>query len=116
MTHTLIQQFEKPLLKDKFQGVSVGQTIQFTYKFTDGDKERSQRVEGLVIAKKHGRGLNGTITIRTSLDGFGVDRIFPIHSPFVESVKVKGTYKVRRSKLYYLRGRTGKAARLKRVG
>ena len=112
----IIQKFEQELLDDKFKDISVGDSIQFEYKFIDGDKERSQKIEGLVIAKKHGRGLNGTITLRTTLEGYGVERLFPIHSPMVEEVKKLATYKVRRAKLYYLRGLSGKAARLKRIG
>jgi len=111
----LIQQFEKELLNDKFQDIRVGDTVEFTYAFLDGEKERSQKVEGLVIARKHGRGLNGTITLRTILDGYGVERTFPIHSPMVKDIKRVVRHKVRRAKLYYMRGRTGKAARLKRV-
>ncbi|MBI3335172.1 MAG: 50S ribosomal protein L19 [Candidatus Portnoybacteria bacterium] len=111
----LIQKFEKALLNNKFEGIRVGEAIEFTYAFKDGEKERSQKVEGLVIAKKHGEGLNGTIKIRTLIEGVGVERTFPIHSPFVSNVKVKTRYKVRRAKLYYLRELTGKAARLKRI-
>lgn len=111
----LIQKFEKPLLDNKFKGIRVGDAIEFTYTFKDGEKERSQKVEGLVIARKHGEGLNGSIKIRSIIEGFGVERTFPIHSPFVSKVKVKTSYKVRRAKLYYLRNLTGKAARLKRI-
>jgi len=111
----LIQKFEKPLLDNKFKDVRVGNAIEFTYTFKDGEKERSQKVEGLVIARKHGEGLNGTITIRSVIEGVGVERIFPIHSPFVSGVKVNVRHKVRRAKLYYLRELTGKAARLKRI-
>lgn len=115
MTTNLVQQFEKELLNDKFGDVRVGDTLEFTYTFIDGEKERSQKVEGLVIARKHGKGLNGTITVRTTLDGYGLERLFPVHSPMVKDVKRVARYKVRRAKLYYMRGRTGKAARLKRA-
>lgn len=111
----LIGAFESTKLNNHFKDVHVGDNVEFTYKFKDGDKERSQKVEGLVIAKKHGNGLNGTITLRSIIEGLGVDRIFPIHSPWVMDMKVKATYKVRRSKLYYLRQLSGKAARLKRI-
>ncbi len=112
----LIQKFEKAFRKDKFPKVSVGNGIEFTYTFKDGDKERSQKVDGLVIAKKHGKGLNGTLTVRSIIEGTGVERIFPIHSPFVNDVKVKARYRVRRAKLYFLRSLTGKAARLRKIG
>jgi len=112
----IIQKFEKDLLDNKFKDIAVGDSVGFDYKFIDGDKERSQKVEGLVIAKKHGRGLNGTISVRTTLEGYGVERLFPIHSPMVSEVKRIARYKVRRAKLYYLRNLTGKAARLKRIG
>jgi len=111
----LIKAFEASLLANKFQNVRVGDSVEFTYKFKDGDKERSQKVEGLVIAHKHGQGLNGMITLRSIIENMGVERIFPLHSPFVSNVKVKASYKVRRAKLYYLRNLSGKAARLKRI-
>lgn len=112
----LVQKFERPFLQNKFSKVSVGDGIEFTYTFKDGEKERSQKVDGLVIAKKHGKGLNGSITVRSVIEGTGVERIFPIHSPFVSNAKVKARYKVRRAKLYYLRSLSGKAARLKKIG
>lgn len=112
----IMQKFEEPLLDNKFKGIRVGNSVEFTYKFLDVSKERSQKVEGLVIAKKHGEGLNGTITLRTILEGYGVERTFPIHSPFVSAVKRMASYKVRRAKLYYLRELSGKAAKLKRIG
>lgn len=112
----LIQKFEKAFQKNKFPEISVGDGIEFTYTFKDGEKQRSQKVDGIVIAKKHGEGLNGTLTVRSIIEGTGVERIFPIHSPFVSNVKVKARYKVRRAKLYFLRSLTGKAARLKKIG
>lgn len=111
----LIQKFEKPLSANKFPEVRIGDTVEFTYKFKDGEKERSQKVQGLVIAKKHGQGLCGTITIRSIIENMGVERIFPIHSPFISDFTVSARYKVRRAKLYYMRNLTGKAARLKRI-
>lgn len=111
----LIQKFEKPLLDNKFKDVRVGDTIEFIYKFKDGEKERSQKVEGIVISKKHGEGLNGMITVRSFIENVNVERIFPLHSPFVDEVKVKAKHKVRRAKLYFLRELRGKAARLKRI-
>jgi len=111
----LVQAFEKTFLNNKFSAVRVGDAVAFTYKFKDGDKERQQKVEGLVIAKKHGAGLNGTIIVRSIIENLGVERIFPLHSPFISDVQVKASYKVRRAKLYYLRSLSGKAARLKRI-
>lgn len=111
----LIQKFEKPLLANKFPDIHIGDAIEFTYKFKDEEKDRSQKVQGLVIAKKHGKGLNGTITVRSIIENMGVERIFPIHSPFISDLSITARYKVRRAKLYYIRNLTGKAARLKRI-
>ena len=91
---------------------NVGYTVRVDVRIKDGDRERIQAFEGTVIAKKHG-GVAETFTVRRVSYGVGVERVFPINSPFVEKVTVVRKGKVRRAKLFYLRGRTGKAAKVK---
>ena len=91
-----------------------GDTIKVHQKIKEGDKERIQIFEGVIIAKKHGKGISGTITVRKIVDGVGVERVFPIHSPSVEKFEIVRHGKVRRAKLYYLRTAKGKKARLKK--
>ncbi|MEK9147738.1 MAG: 50S ribosomal protein L19 [Patescibacteria group bacterium] len=114
---------------DKFKGIRSGDEISLKYRIKETlleqsrfkakaktqTKERLQSVEGLVIARKHGSGVNGTITIRTQIEGVGTERIFPVCSPLISDVIKKANYKVRRSKLYYLRNLSGRAAKLKRL-
>lgn len=90
----------------------VGDTVKVNVRIKEGERERIQAFEGTVIAKKHG-GINETFTVRRTSYGVGVERVFPIHSPFVESVTVMRKGKVRRAKLLYLRQRTGKSAKVK---
>ena len=78
------------------------------------EKEKTQMFEGVVIARKHGRGITSTITVRRIIAGVGVEKIFPLHSPTIEKIEIISRAKVRRAKLYYLRDRVGKKARLKR--
>ena len=92
-----------------------GSTVRVHIKVKEGNRERIQVFEGTVIAKKHG-GIQETFTVRRMSHGVGVERVFPLHSPVVESVTVIREGKVRRSKLYYLRDRVGKAARVKEAG
>ena len=87
-------------------------TVRVDVRMEDGDRERIQAFEGTVIAKKHG-GVAETFTVRRVAYGVGIERVFPINSPFVEKVTVVRKGKVRRAKLFYLRGRTGKAAKVK---
>jgi large subunit ribosomal protein L19 len=89
-----------------------GDTVTVQVKVKEGNRERLQAFEGVVIAKRN-RGLNSSFTVRKISPGEGVERVFQTFSPIVESVKVKRRGDVRRAKLYYLRGRTGKAARIK---
>ena len=91
---------------------NVGDTVRVAVRIKEGEKERIQNFEGTVIAKKHG-GVAETFTVRRTSYGVGVERVFPINSPFVEKVTVVRKGKVRRAKLFYLRGRTGKAAKVK---
>ena len=90
----------------------AGDTVRVGVRITEGNKERIQPYEGVVIAKRHG-GLNETITVRRIFQGVGVERVFLIHSPQVASIKVERRGKVRRAKLFYLRDRVGKATRVK---
>ena len=90
----------------------VGDTVKVHVRITEGNKTRSQVYEGTVIAKKHG-GISETFTVRRVAHGCGVERVFPLHAPSVEKVEVVRMGKVRRAKLYYLRNRVGKAAKIK---
>ena len=92
--------------------VNIGDTVQVHVRITEGEKSRIQIFEGTVIAKKHG-GVNETFTVRRLSHGVGVERVFPLHSPVVEDVTVVRRGRVRRAKLYYLRDRVGKAAKVK---
>jgi large subunit ribosomal protein L19 len=108
----LIAAFEAAQLKDDLPDIYVGDTVRVGVRIREGNKERVQPYEGVVIAKRHG-GLNETITVRRIFQGVGVERVFMLHSPQVASVKVERRGKVRRAKLFYLRDRVGKATRVK---
>ena len=108
----LIKEFESEQLKKHLPEIYVGDTVKVGVKITEGNKERVQPYEGVVIAKRHG-GLNQTITVRRIFQGIGVERVFMLHSPQVASLKVERRGKVRRAKLFYLRDRVGKATRVK---
>ena len=99
-------------LKSEVPAIEVGDTVKVSVKIREGDKERIQAFEGTVIAKKHG-GINETFTVRRVAYGCGVERVFPINSPFVEKVEIVRSGRVRRAKLFYLRDRVGKAAKVK---
>jgi large subunit ribosomal protein L19 len=88
-----------------------GDTLRVNVRIAEGDRERIQAFEGLCIART-GEGLNESFTVRKLSFGEGVERVFPVHSPVLESIEVRRKGKVRRAKLYYLRGRTGKRARI----
>ena len=108
----LIKEFENGQLKKELPEIYVGDTVKVGVKITEGNKERVQPYEGVVIAKRHG-GINQTITVRRIFQGIGVERVFMLHSPQVASLKVERRGKVRRAKLFYLRDRIGKATRVK---
>ena len=108
----LINKFENEQLKKHLPEIYVGDTVKVGVKITEGNKERVQPYEGVVIARRHG-GLNQTITVRRIFQGIGVERVFMLHSPQVASLKVERRGKVRRAKLFYLRDRVGKATRVK---
>jgi large subunit ribosomal protein L19 len=108
----VIQQIESEVTQGKAPAFAVGDDVRVHVKIKDGDKFRIQVFEGTVIAKKGG-GASATFTVRKTSFGVGVERIFPVHSPSVDKVEVKVRHSVRRAKLYYLRDRSGKSARLK---
>ena len=108
----LIRGFETEQLKSELPEIYVGDTVRVGVRISEGNKERVQPYEGVVISKRHG-GLNETITVRRIFQGIGVERVFMLHSPQVASIKVERRGKVRRAKLFYLRERVGKATRVK---
>ena len=99
-------------LKQEVPAFAVGDTVKVHVRIKEGDKSRIQVFEGTVIAKKHG-GISETFTVRRVAYGCGMERVFPLHSPVVDRVEVIRKGKVRRAKLYYLRDRVGKAAKVK---
>jgi large subunit ribosomal protein L19 len=101
----------KDLLKKDIPDFTPGDTISLDIRVVEGEKERVQRYQGVVLARKHG-GIEETITVRKISNGIGVERIFPLNSPMIASIKVIRRGKVRRAKLHYLRSLTGKAARI----
>ena len=109
-----INQVEKDFLKTNLPVLRIGDNVKIGVKIIEGNKERVQFYEGTIIAKKNSS-VNTTITVRKTLQGIGVERIFLIHSPKVDSISVLRSSKVRRSKLYYLRNLKGKASRLKQT-
>ena len=109
----IIKQIESESLRE-VASFNVGDTVRVNFKVIEGNKERIQAYEGVVIARKHG-GLRETFTVRRISSGIGVERTFPLHSPKIDSIVVVRKGNVRRAKLYYLRSRTGKAAKVKAV-
>lgn len=99
-------------LKSDVPEISVGNTVKVHVKIKEGEKYRIQVFEGTVIAKKHG-GINESFTVRRVAHGCGIERVFPLHSPIIEKVETVRVGSVRRGKLYYLRDRVGKAAKVK---
>jgi len=107
--------FNQKHLKKNLPEIRPGYTVRVHQKIKEGDKERIQVFEGLVIARKHGQGINATITVRKTSQGIGVERIFPLHLPTIEKIEVIKKGKVRRAKLYYIRHKSTKEARLKEI-
>ena len=108
----LIENIEKQFLKEDLPEFKSGDTVKVNVKVSEGNRERIQTFEGVIIAI-NGVGINKTITVRKLSFGVGVERIFPVHAPIVDSLEVVRKGKVRRSKLYYLRHRVGKSAKIK---
>ena len=110
----LIEAIEKEGMRENVPAFNVGDTVRVGFKVIEGTKERIQNFEGVVIAKKHG-GIRESFTVRRLSFGVGVERTFPVHSPKIASITVVKRGKVKRAKLYYLRQRSGKAAKLAEV-
>ena len=108
----LLKAFADKYTKAEPPVVAVGDTVRVHLKVKEGNRERIQVFEGTVIAKKHG-GIEETFTVRRISYGVGVEKVFPVHSPSVEKIELVRHGKVRRAKLYYLRNRVGKAAKIK---
>ncbi len=108
----IIDQIEKENMKKEIPAFNIGDTVKVSVRIKEGDKERLQAYEGVVIAKKNG-GIRETFTVRKISNGVGVERTFPIHAPLVADVSVVRRAKARRAKLYYVRELTGKAAKIK---
>lgn len=108
----IITQLEQEQMKQDIPEFSPGDTVTVQVKVKEGTRERLQAFEGVVIAKRN-RGMNSAFTVRKISHGTGVERVFQTHSPLIDSIKVKRRGNVRRAKLYYLRGREGKSARIK---
>lgn len=108
----IINELEKAYLKDEMPQLNSGDTVKVFVRIVEGNKERTQAFEGTII-KQHGSGINKTITVRKVFQGVGVERVFLVNSPRVEKITVLRRGDVRRSKLYYLRERSGKATRIR---
>ena len=108
----LIKELNKETLQNEVTNVQIGDTVRVHVKVKDGSRERIQVFDGTVIAKKHG-GIEETITVRRISYGVGVEKVFPVHSPSIDHIEAVRNGKVRRAKLYYLRGRVGKGAKVK---
>ena len=108
----LMQAFTEKHKKAEVPAVAIGDTVKVHLKVKEGNRERIQIFEGTVIAKKHG-GIEETFTVRRLSYGVGVEKVFPVHSPSIDHIEVVRNGKVRRAKLYYLRGRVGKGAKVK---
>jgi len=111
----LIRAVESSQMRTDLPKFRSGDTVKVHVKIKEGDKYRIQIFEGVIIARKN-NGISSTFTVRKVSSGYGVERIFPTHSPVIDKLEVIKSGKVRRARLYYLRGRRGKAARLKEIG
>jgi len=111
----LLRAVQSPQIRTDLPRLRPGDTVKVHVKIKEGEKFRIQVFEGVVIAQKNNE-ISSTFTVRKVSSGYGIERIFPIHSPIIEKMEVVKSGKVRRARLYYLRGRRGKAARLKEAG
>lgn len=113
---TKLDIFNKAQIKKEAPDIRSGDVVRVHVKLPEKTKRGAEKIqvfEGLVIAKKHGKGINSTFTVRKISDGIGVERIFPFHCPSINKIEIVKRSKVRRAKLYYMRDRTGKKARMK---
>ena len=108
----IIRAIEQQQINPEVASFNVGDTVKVHYRIKEGDRERIQVFEGIIIAKKHA-GVNQTVTVRRISYGVGVEKTFPVHSPNIAKFEIVRNGKVRRAKLYYLRDRVGKAAKVK---
>ena len=108
----IIEELEKPYMEKEVPNVNPGDTVRVFVRIVEGNKGRIQAFEGTII-KKHGSGINKTITVRKVFQGVGVERVFLLHSPRIEKINIVRRGDVKRAKLYYLRERSGKATRIK---
>lgn len=118
MSGTVLKLYEieqEQLRPNPLPTFKAGDTVRVFYKIREGEKERVQVFEGVVI-KRHGGGLRSTFTVRKVSYGIGVERVFPVHSPRIDRLEVKSRGRVRQARLYYLRKRSGKAARIREIG
>ncbi|MDH4164176.1 MAG: 50S ribosomal protein L19 [Nitrospirota bacterium] len=115
MNNTILNAIEKPQMKSGITNFRVGDTIKVHAKVVEGDKERIQIFEGLVIGRQ-GSGMRESVRVRKLSYGVGVERLFPLHSPMVDKIELAKEGKIRRAKLYYLRDLRGRAARIKEKG
>lgn len=111
---TVLEQYQKEGLKSSVPEFKIGDTVKVFYKVIEGDKERIQAYEGTVIARRN-KNISETFTVRRLSYGIGVERTFHLHSPRIDKIEVVRSGKVRRAKLYYLRGRKGRSAKLKEI-
>ena len=108
-----LQTFNKNLVNKSIPDIATGDTVRVYQKIKEGDKSRTQAFEGIVIARKHGLEAGATITVRKMSGDIGVERIFPLYLPTIEKIEVLKSSRVRRAKLYYIRGKSAKATRRK---
>ncbi len=107
----LLHELDQEQLRDDLPDFNPGDTVRVLYRVTEGEKERIQAFEGVCLSRRGG-GMGESFTVRKVSSGVGVERIFPLHSPFIKGIEVVRRGRVRRAKLYYLRNRKGKAARI----
>ncbi len=110
---TKLENFNAVQIKKELPDIKPGDTVKVYQKIKEKDKERLQMFEGQVLARKHGKGISSTITVRKVTKGIGVEKIFPVHSPVIDRIELVKRSKIRRAKLYYLREAKGRRSRLK---
>lgn len=109
-----IKKFLQPYLNKELPEIRPGDTVRIYHIIKEGEKEKIQHFEGIVIAKKHGKETGATVTLRREISGIGVEKIFPLYSPLIQKIEILKRGKTRRAKLYYLRKAIGKKAKIKK--